>query len=66
MNQYEILYQRVEDQETKIKNINTENVQQNRKRLNDHAKHEYNQHVQSNKISKLDTSVENMKTGDVR
>lgn len=66
MNQHEILNQRLEDHDSKITKLKTEYVQQNRKRLNDHAKHQYKEHVQSNKMLKLDTTVEKIKTGDVR
>ncbi|CAG2189847.1 unnamed protein product [Mytilus edulis] len=66
VNQHEILYQRLEDHDTKITKLDTEYVQQHRKRENDHAKQEYKQYVQSIKMSKLDASVENMKTGNER
>ncbi|CAC5399269.1 unnamed protein product [Mytilus coruscus] len=66
INQHDFFYQKFEDHDTKITKLETDYIQQNRKRLNDHAKHEYKQCVHSIKMSKLDTTVEKMETGDVR
>lgn len=65
MYRHEILNQRLEDQATKISKLETVNIQQNRKRLNDQTKSAYILQKHSSKMAKLETTVENMETGDI-
>ncbi|CAG2244642.1 unnamed protein product [Mytilus edulis] len=62
MYRHEILNQRLEDQATKISKLETVNIQQNRKRLNDQTKSAYILQKHSSKMAKLETTVENMET----
>lgn len=62
VNQHYIFHQRLDDHDTKITKLETDYIQQRRKRLNDDAKHEYKLDVHRTKVGK---TVESMEIGDV-